>query len=145
MEINTDLMRQIIIDHYENPRYKVENDLALTKYFSGHSDSPACIDNIDAYVKIINDKVEDIKFKGLGCAICTSSTDIMAKNLIGLNTNRAKLLIENYINMILSKDFDKEMLQDLIVYQNVNKQTNRIKCALTGIQAILKAIENEKK
>ena len=146
MTKNFDLAQQTIIDHYENPRNKISKSKAIKiKYVNGHSDSPSCIDNIDAYIQIKNQRILDLKFSGIGCAICTSSTDIMTIILKNKTTKKAKEIIDNYNKMILGKKFDKTTLHELFFYRNVYKQPNRIKCALVGIQAIKNAIEKYEK
>ena len=146
MTKNFDLAQQTIIDHYENPRNKISKSKAIKiKYVNGHSDSPSCIDNIDAYIQIKNQRILDLKFSGIGCAICTSSTDIMTIILKNKTTKKAKEIIDNYNKMILGKKFDKSTLHELFFYRNVYKQPNRIKCALVGIQAIKNAIEKYEK
>ena len=144
MEISNELAKELIIDHYESPSQKVDKK-PKGKYFYGHNDSPSCIDNIDGYVLIEKGKVKDAKFSGIGCAICTSSTDLLALEIINKPINQAKKIIANYLNMILGKKFDPKLLGKLIVYKNVNKQANRVKCAMTGIQAIEKAINSYEK
>lgn len=141
-----DIAQQTIIDHYENPRNKISKAKAIKiKYIKGHNNLPSCIDNIDAYIKIENDKIIDLKFGGIGCAICTSSTDIMTIILKNKTIKDAKKIIDNYNKMILGKKFDKTILHELFFYHNVYKQPNRIKCALVGIQAIENAIKKYEK
>lgn len=144
MEISTELAKELIIDHYESPANKVSKK-PKGKYLYGHNDSPSCIDNIDGYVLIEKGKVKDAKFSGIGCAICTSSTDLLVDEIIGKSITQAKKIITNYLGMILGKKFNEKLLGKLIVYKNVNKQANRIKCAMTGIQAIEKAINSYEK
>lgn len=143
MEISKDLAKEILIDHYENPGYKIKSKKSLKgKYLFGHSDSPSCVDNIDGYILVENNKVKDAKFSGVGCAICTSSTDLLAEAIIGKPIKEAKAFITNYYNMILGKKYSAKKLGKLIIYKDVNKQANRVKCALTGIQALEKALNN---
>ncbi|XQP55556.1 MAG: Fe-S cluster assembly sulfur transfer protein SufU [Mycoplasmoidaceae bacterium] len=144
MKINNELAKELIIDHYEAPANKVEGK-PKGKYLYGHNDSPSCIDNIDGYVLIEKGKVKDAKFSGIGCAICTSSTDLLVEEIIGKPVAQAKKIISNYLGMILGKKYDQKLLGKLIVYKNVNKQANRVKCAMTGIQAIEKAINSYEK
>ena len=140
------LAQQTIIDHYENPRNKISKTKAIKiKYIKGHNDLPSCIDNIDAYIKVKNKHIVDLKFSGIGCAICTSSTDIMSIILKNKTITKAKEIIDNYNKMILGKKFNKTTLQKLFFYRNVYKQPNRIKCALVGIQAIENAIKKYEK
>jgi nitrogen fixation NifU-like protein len=137
-----DIRRQIILDHYENPLNKIENkDKLNTQYKSANNNSPSCIDNLTAYVAMKNKKINDIKFLGLGCAIATSSTDIMSQLLKNKTKPQALKIINNYLNMIDGNKFDDKSLGELFVFQNVNKQLNRIKCAKVGINAIKMALE----
>ena len=104
----------------------------------------------DAYkmIDIIFDEIgesltngEDVKFSGVGCAISTSSTDIMCNLLRNKTIDEAKKIISNYLSMIDKKPYDEELLGELYLYENVNRQANRINCAKIGINAILKALE----
>ena len=40
----------------------------------------------------------------------------------------------------MEKDYDKELLGELLVYDNISKQPNRIKCALLPMEAINKML-----
>jgi nitrogen fixation NifU-like protein len=138
-----DIRRQIILDHYESPSKKIESVTEVdASYCVGSKSSASCIDNISAYVKVINDKIADIKFHGVGCAIATSSTDIMSNLLVGKTVSKAKTIIDKYLSMIDGKKCDAKLLGDLYVYENVNKQLNRVNCAKIGILAIKAALEN---
>lgn len=78
-----DMRRYIILDHYENPKCFIKNPKKLSKdYVSSNNNSPSCIDNLTAHVKLNKNKVVDVKISGIGCAIATASTDIMAGMLI---------------------------------------------------------------
>lgn len=79
-------------------------------------DSETCIDNIDIQAKIENGVIEDIRFDGEACAICTSSTSIMTELLIGKTIDEARVIIENYMNMIFEKDYDPEILEEAIAF-----------------------------
>jgi nitrogen fixation NifU-like protein len=136
-----DFRRQIILDHYENPTTKLaDNQKISSGYLSANNNSPSCIDNLTAFVKLDKNKIKDIKFQGIGCAIATSSTDIMAQMLVGKTKIEANKFIENYLNMIDGKPHNDKVLKELEVFSNVNKQLNRIKCAKVGIQAIQSAL-----
>lgn len=138
------MLRQIIMDHYENPRnHELVND---NEYQTINMDSETCIDNIDIQAKIKNGKIEDIRFNGEACAICTASTSIMTELLIGKTIDEAREIIKNYNNMIYEKDYDPDVLEEAIAFMNTHKQANRIKCATLGWMGITKLIdESEKK
>ena len=130
--MDKELKRQIILDNYQFPFNK---EIPNNTYTKINSNNESCIDNIDIYFKG-NDVLEDIKFHGEACAISTSATSIMLRNLIGKNKDEARVLIENYENMINELPYDKELLHDLIVYDEIYLQPNRKTCALIPVKAI---------
>ena len=143
---NEEMIRQIILEHYESPNYKVSQEVAnnLEDYLSYNHKSDSCIDNLTVYLKISDGIVVDAKFSGFGCAISVSSTDIMCGMLINKNYVEIKQLMENYFNMIKNDDYDESLLQELTIFKNVSKQMNRIKCALVGLNSINNIIEKNK-
>ncbi|MEG0276811.1 MAG: SUF system NifU family Fe-S cluster assembly protein [Coprobacillus sp.] len=124
------LMREIIMDHYQNPRNRGLIDDET--YLKVNMNSDTCIDNLDIQVKLDGDKITDVRYDGEACAICTSSTSIMSELVIGKTKQEAKEIIENYLNMIYERDYDEEMLEEAIAFKNTHKQANRIKCATLG-------------
>lgn len=138
--LDNNLLRQIIMDHYENPR---NHSLVKDKdYKTINMDSETCIDNIDVQAKIVDDVIEDIRFDGEACAICTASTSIMSELLVGKTTSQALNIIENYNNMIFEREYDEDLLEEAIAFMNTHKQANRIKCATLGWNGITKLIND---
>ena len=141
--MNSDIRREIIIDNYQNPVNRKEiNDDSFIKV---NTRSESCIDDITLYVKLEDNKIIDAYFSGEACAITTSATSIMIKKLIGKSLDEVEEIIQNYYNMVLEKDYDKEILGELNVYDEVYKQSNRIKCALLPFDTLKKAIEEYEK
>ena len=137
------MLRQIIMDHYENPRNRelVEDD----SYKKVNMDSETCIDNIDIQAKIENGVIEDIRFDGEACAICTSSTSIMTELLIGKTIDEAINILNNFKNMIDEKEYNGDILEEAIVYDDIYKQANRKKCALLPWWGLEKVINQVRK
>lgn len=136
------ILREIVMDHYQYPR-----NHALTKdegYLQCNMNSSTCIDNIDVQAKFNGDVIEDIRFDGEACAICTASTSIMTELLAGKTFDEAKAIIEQYMNMIYQRDYDPDVLDEAIAFQNTYKQANRIKCATLGWKAIEKLMAMSK-
>lgn len=136
------LKRSIILEHYQHPLHRglIDDD----SYLKSNTNSDSCIDEIDLMVKIENGKIKDIKFDGEACAICTSSTSIMIDTLIGKTVEEVNLIYNNYLNMIEEKEYDAELLEQALVYEDISKQPNRKKCALLpwwGMEKIIKQIE----
>ena len=137
-----ELKRNIILEHYEHPKNKglIKNNTYKTVNMNNES----CIDEINLMVKIKDNKIEDIRFDGEACAICTSATSIMIDTLIGKTIDEVKLIYENYNNMLEEKEYDKEILEQAIVYEDISRQPNRKKCALLpwwGIEKIVKELD----
>ena len=142
--MDSNIKREIILEHYQNPINKEE--VSDNSYIRANHNNPNCIDNIDIYVLFDKDIIKDIKFNGEACAISTSSTSIMIKNLIGKTIKEAKEYINNFNNMCNELDYNKDILNEGIVYEDIYKQQNRKTCATLPYNAIMKAInEYEKK
>ena len=137
--MDNELKREIILENMEHPFNKEEaND---ETYIKINSNNPNCIDNINIYLLIEDNIIKDLKFIGEACAISTSSTSIMIKNIIGKSISDAKEYINNFYHMCNEEEYDEEMLNEGIVYSDIYKQQNRKNCALLPYKAIIKAIE----
>lgn len=136
--MDSNLRREIIMDNYQDPmnRGLIDDD----SYLKVSTNSESCIDNLDYMMKIDDGKIIDIRFDGEACAISTSATSIMIRSLIGKSIEEAKELLINYKNMINEKEYDEELLGELIVYDEIYKQPNRKNCALLPTVAIDKMI-----
>lgn len=136
--MDSNLRREIIMDNYQDPmnRGLIDDD----SYLKVNTNSESCIDNLDYMMKIDDNKIIDIRFDGEACAISTSATSIMIRNLIGKSIEEAKELLTNYKNMINEKEYNEGLLGELIVYDEIYKQPNRKNCALLPTVAIDKMI-----
>ena len=134
------MMRQIIMDHYENPTYK--RDPKGEGYHSVHMDSTNCVDDIMVYVLEKDGKVIDACFNGVACTISTASTDIMCNLVKDKKIEEALHIIDEYHKMIHEEEYDEEVLDEAIAFMNTSKQAARIKCATIGwdgLKEIIKA------
>ena len=140
--MDSNLRREIIVDNYQNPvnRKKIEDD----SFIIASTISDSCIDNITLYVKFNGDVIEDIYFDGEACAITTSATSIMIKKLIGKTIDDAKILMDNYYNMIDEKEYNEELLGELNAYSEIYMQPNRKKCAIFPFETLKKVFEKYK-
>ena len=131
--------REIILDNYQNPmnRGLVED----ATYKKANTRSSSCIDNIDLMMKIEDGKVVDACFDGEACAICTSSTSIIVKSLIGKSVDEAKNIIKNYQNMINEEDYNPEVLGELNVFDEIYMQPARKNCALLSSKSAVKILD----
>ena len=137
--MDSELKREIIMEHYQNPiNRKIINDESYEKVNTANE---SCIDNIDMYILIKDNIIKDICFDGEACAISISSTSIMIKNLIGKSVKEAKEYINNFLNMVNEKNYDKDILNEAYVYEDIYKQSSRKTCATLPYRGILKVLE----
>lgn len=141
--MDKEIRREIILDNYQNPvnRGLVDDN----SYIKKNTNNDSCIDNIDMMMKIEDDVVKDIVFDGEACAICTSATSIIIKSLIGKKVSDAINIITNYQNMINEKEYDKDVLGELLVYDEIYLQPNRKTCALLPSRAVINIIKEYEK
>lgn len=138
-EIDPNLMREIIMDHYEYPRnHELVSD---ETYQSVHMDSDSCIDDITVQADIADGIIKDVRFDGVACTISTASTSIMTELVSGKTIEEAKEILNNYFAMIEEKDYNDDILEEAIAFKNVGKQANRINCATIGWKAMRQMIE----
>lgn len=134
-----EILRELIMDHYQYPHnHKLTEE---ADYKSVHMASDSCIDDITVQSKIKDGKIEDIRFDGVACTISTASTSIMSELLKGKTTEEAKEIMDNYFKMIDQKEYDEDVLDEAIAFQNVGKQANRINCATIGWKAMREMIK----
>ena len=126
--MDREMKRSIILDNYQNPYHRTRHEKD-DNYLKLNSRNVSCIDNIDVYIKMNQDKIEDISFEGEACVISISSTYIMASTLVGKTIDEALKIIENYDNMIEEKEYDQSLLGEAVVYDDIAKQPSRKKCA----------------
>jgi nitrogen fixation NifU-like protein len=110
-------------------------------YLKENSRNESCIDNIDLYIDIKDDKINDIKFSGEACAISTASTSIMIKNLIGKSISDALKYMEEFDNMLEEKEFDSDIVGEAQVFDETYKQINRRTCVILPYKGIKRALK----
>src|SRR5436190_8457422 len=140
-----DLYREIILDHYRNPRNRGELPSPPARRVEGFN--PLCGDEVVVYLDFDDGgTVEDIKIAGQGCSISQSSASMMSSAVKGKTVEEARALIRAFKAMMSiherSLDADgKETgeaeavapdpdvkLGDLEALQGVVKFPVRIKC-----------------
>lgn len=132
------LYRQVIMDHYKNPRNK-----GLKGFPKAHIKNPSCGDDITMEALVEDGIVKEIRHQGSGCSICCSSASVLSEVLKGKTVERAKELIEDFYSMIKGEDIDNEELEEALVYQGVSKFPARIKCATVSWKALERVLDGD--
>ncbi|SFA90729.1 nitrogen fixation protein NifU [Lentibacillus halodurans] len=136
------LYRQVIMDHYKNPRNKgsVEGD-ALTIDMN----NPTCGDRIQLQLQVEDGVVQDAKFTGEGCSISMSSASMMTQAIKGKNLDDALNMSKAFSEMMLGEDVDTADMDmgDVEALQGVSQFPARIKCATLAWKAMEKGVKEE--
>lgn len=138
--MDKDLKRTIILDNYQNPNNK---KVSGEDYIKINTRNVSCIDNLDIYLKVKDNIIEDASFEGEACVISISSTNILINLLIGKTKEEGINLIDNYLKMINEEAYDKEVLKELLAFDDTSKQPSRIKCATLSANGIKKFLQKE--
>ena len=132
--------REIIMDYSKDTTHRgLIND---DRYFKENTRSDSCIDNMDMMVKLNNDIIEDVLFDGEACAICTSATSIWSDILIGKTIAEVKKIVDNYNKMINEEEYDKKILGNLQVFDEIALQPARKNCALLPCKTVIKILND---
>ena len=140
--MDSNMKRSIILDNYQDTSNRMIPE-DTHDYIKINSNNVSCIDNIDIYVKLEDDKIVDIKYYGEACVIAISSTSILCKMLIGKTIEEAKKILDNYFRMIEEDEYDKEMLGEAQVYDDIYKQPARKTCATLFARGMGKLFHKE--
>ena len=91
-----DLYREIILDHYRNPRNRGELPVPPAHKVEGFN--PLCGDEVVLYLDIDPDTatVRDVKIDGQGCSISQASTSMMSAAIKGKPVDEVRTLIDAY-------------------------------------------------
>jgi len=137
---NLDLLyRQVIMDHYKNPR----NRGAIEGGVTIDMNNPTCGDTIRLQLAIEDDIVKNAKFDGEGCSISMASASMMTQLVKGKTVEEALKLADIFSSMVQGKDYDDETfdLGDMEALSGVTKFPARIKCATLAWKALERGVE----
>ena len=76
-----DLYRDYILDHYKHPRNFGELE---SRDLEAHEHNPLCGDEIGVHIRVSDERIEDLRFHGHGCAISQASASIASEELKGM-------------------------------------------------------------
>jgi nitrogen fixation protein NifU and related proteins len=116
--MSDDIYREIILDHYRNPRNKGRLEHADV---STHDSNPLCGDEIDIHLKVEQGKIKDIKFEGRGCAISQASASMLTE-----------MVMDKPLTAV--KDLAKDDILENIGLMSLGPA--RIKCALLSLKVL---------
>jgi nitrogen fixation NifU-like protein len=122
-----DLYREIILDHYKNPRgHGVIEDADA----SAEGQNPLCGDEVSIFVMFAPDgeTIDDVKFSGRGCAISQAATSMLMEMVKGRTATEIAELPND------------ELLEEV----GIPLSPIRLKCALLGLGVLKVALHRAK-
>ena len=134
-----DLYQEIILDHYKKPRNAGRLEQPTC---SAHGDNPLCGDKISVTVKTSGDRLEDIRWKGAGCAISTASASLMSEAVKGRTRAEIESLFTRFHDMVTGKG-SSDGLEKLEVFAGVSEFPVRVKCASLAWHTLKAALEGK--
>jgi nitrogen fixation NifU-like protein len=139
---NQSIYQKIILEHNRSPKNfkQLEN---ATHMCPGNN--PLCGDHLTVYLIFKDDQIEDISFKGAGCAISKASASMMTEAVQGKKIEQAKELFENLEDLFKQPrdNSNHEILGELKVFENLKGTSSRIKCVTLAWKTLLGALEQK--
>ena len=138
------LYQDIILEHGKSPRNfgKCKDYNYVAK---GHN--PLCGDEVEFYIDINNNKIINIQFTGIGCAISKGSASMFTETLINKNIDEAMRITSKFKKMVTTQNLNEDLneLDDLSLLSGISSYPARVKCAILSSHTIESAINNEQK
>ncbi len=136
-----EIYKEVILDHYKNPRNKREMPDAER---TCSKNNPLCGDEITVYVHEEDGKVLDVSFVGQGCSISQSSASMMTEAVSGKTVEEVAALSER-VRAMLSGDLepDEDTFGELVALKGVVKYPVRVKCAVLAWDVLQEALAGE--
>ena len=133
-----DLYREIILDHYKEPRNKGRLEKPNV---AAHGHNPLCGDEIDISMTVEDGRVVDVRFDGAGCSISQASASMLTELVEGKSLAEVQRIAGLFKGMMLEDGEPVEELGDLEALQGVKKYPVRIKCAILSWNTMLEGME----
>ena len=142
-----ELYREVILDHYRNPRNKGPLEHPQP---SAQGDNQLCGDEITIEVSFDGDKVSEVAVDSQGCSISQSSASMMTEAIKGKSREEINELVGRFRQMMsldagddpgLDPERPGAVLGDIEALQGVRQYPVRIKCASLGWNTLLEALD----
>ena len=138
-----ELYRELILDHYKNPRHRTLpeiSDVVAEGY------NPVCGDEVEIGLRFDGDRLSEIGIVGRGCSISQASGSMMSDLVLGKSVDEIRHLSDEFKHMLTEPDSAvPEDLGDLEALQGVAKFAVRVKCATLPWHTLADGIEQHQK
>jgi nitrogen fixation NifU-like protein len=151
-----DLYREIILDHYRNPRN--EGELESPPALRAVGFNPLCGDEVVVSLELADGIIRELRIGGQGCSISRSSASMMSVAAKGKSVAEARGLIRTFKSLMSIHEsrldgedgasgrdeapvVDLDALGELAALQGVVKFPVRIKCATLAWNTLGQALD----
>ncbi|HEX8941484.1 MAG TPA: SUF system NifU family Fe-S cluster assembly protein [Gemmatimonadaceae bacterium] len=135
------LYQELILEHNRKPRnFREMPDASRT--IEGRN--PLCGDALTLWVKLENDAIVDVSFKGQGCAISKASASLMTAAVKGKTRAEAEDLFQRFHQLVMGTlpESEQQSLGSLRALGGVSRFPLRVKCASLAWHALHSALES---
>ena len=133
-----DLYRDILLDHYRNPRHRGHLD---APNHQADGANPLCGDEIHVEARVDHDRIEDVAFTGTGCSISQASTSMMTDYVRGKTADEALAAVGVFQQMMLTGEQPPDDMGDIEALAGVAKFPVRVKCASLAWKTLEQALQ----
>jgi len=120
-----ELYREVILDHYKNPR---GHGVVEPADAEAEGMNPLCGDEVAISVSFDGDRIDDVKFRGRGCAISQAATSMLMEMVKGRTAAEVAEMSR------------EELLEEV----GIPLTPIRLKCALLGLGVLKVALHRGK-
>ena len=136
-----ELYKEVILDHYKNPRNKREIPDAALRC---SKNNPLCGDEITVFVNEDDGTISDVAFVGQGCSISQSSASMMTEAAAGKTRGEVEQRIGAFRGMMAGEvEADEDAFGELVALKGVVKYPVRVKCAVLAWDVLQEALAGE--
>jgi len=123
-----DIYREDVMDHYEHPRNQGSFDDTQDKeIIEGRDSNASCGDMVQFQLRVEDDMVVEVKWKGIGCAITTAAASKLSEYLQGRTLKELRGMSE------------EQLIKEAIGFE-VNP--GRVKCLTLPTRVVWKLLQN---
>ncbi len=120
------LYREVILDHYKNPR---GHGVMARPDASAEGQNPLCGDEVSIYVAFgDDDTIDEVMFSGRGCAISQAATSMLTEMVKGRRASEVAAMPK----------------EDLLEEIGIPLTPVRLKCAILGLTTLKLALHKHK-
>ena len=132
------IYQELILRHYRSPAHRGDMDAPDAVVTMRN---PTCGDDIVLQLRVVGGVIEDVRFKGQGCAISQASASMMSGMIAGKSFAEAEPLLARFRDMIHgdAEAARDKALGDLRALAGVSKLPRRVKCAMLPWDALEEA------